>query len=116
MRGIVYLCYTEDRNRKRMDMKTTQEYIQLLKEYKQKRGILYGISRIGIFGSVARGEQTEGSDVDVCVDLTVPSIFSLVHIKEELCQLFGCEVDVVRIRQNMDALLKRDIMEEGIYV
>ena len=113
--NCVSLLY-EDGNRKRMDMKTTQEYIQLLKEYKQKRGILYGISRIGIFGSVARGEQTEGSDVDVCVDLTVPSIFSLVHIKEELCQLFGCEVDVVRIRQNMDALLKRNIMEEGIYV
>ena len=85
-------------------------------EYKQTRGILYGISRIGIFGSVARGEQTEDSDVDVCVDLAVPNIFSLVHIKEELRQLFGCEVDVVRIRQNMDALLKRDIMEEGIYV
>ena len=50
-------------------MKTTQEYVLLLKEYKQKRGILYGISRIGIFGSVARGEQTEDSDVDVCVDL-----------------------------------------------
>ena len=97
-------------------MKTTQEYVQLLKEYKQNRGILYGISRIGIFGSVARGEQTEDSDVDVCVDLEVPSIFSLVHIKEELKQLFGCEVDVVRIRQNMDALLKKDIIEEGIYV
>lgn len=97
-------------------MKTTQEYMQLLKEYKQTRGILYGISRIGIFGSVARGEQTEDSDVDVCVDLAVPNIFSLVHIKEELRQLFGCEVDVVRIRQNMDALLERDIMEEGIYV
>lgn len=40
----------------------------------------------------------------------------LVHIKEELKQLFGCEVDVVRIRQNMDALLKKDIIEEGIYV
>lgn len=97
-------------------MKTTQEYIQLLKEYKQSRGSVYGISRIGVFGSVARGEQTEGSDVDVCVDLAVPSIFSLVHIKEELHQLFGCEVDVVRIRRNMDDLLKRDIMEEGIYV
>ena len=101
---------------KETGMKTTQEYIQLLKEYKQTRGIIYGISRIGIFGSVARGEQTEDSDVDVCVDLAVPNIFSLVHIKEELRQLFGCEVDVVRIRQNMDALLKRDIMEEGIYV
>ena len=97
-------------------MKTTQEYVQLLKEYKQNRGILYGISRIGIFCSVARGEQTEDSDVDVCIDLEVPSIFCLVHIKEELKQLFGCEVDVVRIRQNMDALLKKDIIEEGIYV
>ena len=48
-------------------MKTTQEYLKLLKEYKQQRGVLYGISRIGILGSVARGEQTEESDVDVCV-------------------------------------------------
>ena len=78
--------------------------------------MLYGILRIGIFGSVARGEHTEGSDVDICVDLKIPSLFSLVHIKEELCQLFGCEVDVVRMRQNMDALLKQDILKEGIYV
>ena len=114
-RNCISLLYKGKQERK-TDMKTTQEYIQLLKEYKQKRGILYGISRIGIFGSVARGEQTEDSDVDVCVDLAVPNMFSLVHIKEELRQLFGCEVDVVRIRQNMDALLKRDIMKEGIYV
>lgn len=97
-------------------MRKTQEYLQLLSEYKQRRGLFYGISRICIFGSVARGEQTEDSDVDVCVDLEVPSIFSLVHIKEELQQLFGCNVDVVRFRQNMDTLLKRDILEEGIYV
>ncbi|WP_317309227.1 nucleotidyltransferase family protein [Phocaeicola plebeius] len=97
-------------------MKTKQEYLKLLSEYKQKRGLFYGISRICIFGSVARGEQTEDSDVDVCVDLEVPSIFSLVHIKEELRQLFGCDVDVVRFRQDMDTLLKHDILEEGIYV
>lgn len=97
-------------------MKTKQEYLKLLSEYKQKRGLFYGISRICIFGSVARGEQTEDSDVDVCVDLEVPSIFSLVHIKEELRQLFGCDVDVVRFRQDMDTLLKHDIQEEGIYV
>ena len=89
-------------------MKTTQEFVQLLKQFKLERGLTYGISRIGIFGSVARGEQTEDSDVDICVDLE--------NIKEELRQLFGCEVDVVRLRQNMDVLLKRDIMEEGIYV
>ncbi len=97
-------------------MKTTRGYLQLLKDYKESRGMHYGIVRIGIFGSVARGEQTENSDVDICVDLKTPNLFSLVHIKEELRQLFGCDVDIVRFRQNMDALLKQDILKEGIYV
>lgn len=97
-------------------MKTTNEYLQLLKEYKTLKAVQYGISRIGIFGSVARGEQTEDSDVDICVDLKKPSLFNLVHIKEDLQQLFGKSVDIIRIRPEMDALMKRDIMREGIYV
>ena len=95
-------------------MKTTKEYLQLLQAYKLQSAIRYGISRIGIFGSVARGEQQEGSDVDVYVELSSPDLFSLVHIKDELQQLFGCPVDVVRLRDNMNELLKRSI-EEGIY-
>ena len=96
-------------------MKTTSEYLQLLKDYKAMKAMQYGISSIGIFGSVARGEHTEGSDVDICVDLKTPSLFYMVHIKEELQQLFGNPVDIIRIRPEMDALLKRDIMREGIY-
>ena len=83
-------------------MKTTKEYLQLLQAYKLQSAIRYGISRIGIFGSVARGEQQEGSDVDVYVELSSPDLFSLVHIKDELQQLFGCPVDVVRLRDNMN--------------
>ena len=96
-------------------MNTTKEYLQLLQAYKLQSAIRYGISRIGIFGSVARGEQQEGSDVDVYVELSSPDLFSLVHIKDELQQLFGCPVDVVRLRDNMNELLKRSIIEEGIY-
>ena len=96
-------------------MKTTKEYLQLLQAYELQSAIRYGISRIGIFGSVARGEQQEGSDVDVYVELSSPDLFSLVHIKDELQQLFGCPVDVVRLRDNMNELLKRSIIEEGIY-
>ena len=96
-------------------MKTTNEYLQLLKDNKAMKAMQYGISSIGIFGSVARGEHTEGSDVDICVDLNTPSLFYMVHIKEELQQLFGNPVDIIRIRPEMDALLKRDIMREGIY-
>ena len=98
-----------------MTVETTSEYLQLLKDYKAMRAMQYGISSIGIFGSVARGEHTEGSDVDICVDLKTPSLFYMVHIKEELQQLFGNPVDIIRIRPEMDALLKRDIMREGIY-
>ena len=46
------------------DMKTTQEIIAILRYFKMTEGDRYGISRLGIFGSVARGEQTSDSDVD----------------------------------------------------
>ena len=42
-------------------------------------------------------------------------MFSLVHIKEELQLLFGCAVDIVRLREDMDGILRQNIMEEGIY-
>lgn len=96
-------------------MKTTNEYLQILKNFKALKAAQYGIVRIGIFGSVARGEQSEDSDIDICVDLSIPSMFNLVHIKDDLQQLFGCSVDIVRLRQNMDALLLRNIIEEGVY-
>lgn len=48
-------------------MKTVTEYISLLRDYMQKNAGKYGISRMGIFGSVARNEQTETSDVDIYI-------------------------------------------------
>lgn len=94
-------------------MKTTSEYIALLRKYMAENAYKYSIMRMGIFGSVARGEQTAESDVDVCIELQTPSMFSLVHIKEELQLLFGCAVDIVRLREDMDGILRQNIMEEG---
>lgn len=42
-----------------MVMKTLNEIISILKEYKKTMSSQYGIKRLGVFGSVARGEQTE---------------------------------------------------------
>ena len=47
-------------------MKSKQEILQLLSQYKLTAMSKYGLTRIGIFGSVARDEQTADSDVDVC--------------------------------------------------
>ena len=43
-------------------MLSTIEYLSLLRKYMRENAVKYGISRMGIFGSVARGEQHDGSD------------------------------------------------------
>ena len=96
-------------------MKTTTDFLKLLQNYKTATASKYGIRRIGIFGSVARGEQTANSDVDIVVDLVRPRLFYLVHIKDELQTLFGCPVDIVREREHMDPLLRSCIQRDGIY-
>lgn len=51
------------------DNETTNDYITILRKYLSTKADAYGITKIGIFGSVARNEQTEDSDVDVCVEM-----------------------------------------------
>ena len=96
-------------------MKTANDYITLLRRYLITKADAYGITKIGIFGSVARNEQTEDSDVDVCVEMKKPDLFTLVHIKEELQELFGRPVDIVRLRSNMNPMLLKQIKRDGIY-
>lgn len=59
-------------------MKTTKEYIDLIATHANELRSQFGIRSLCLFGSVSRGEQTEGSDVDVCVEWSHASIFSLV--------------------------------------
>ena len=66
--------------------------------------------------SVARGEQTETSDVDVCYEGQVPSLLTLDRIQTELEAILGCPVNLVRVRDGMNSLLKQRIKKEGIYV
>ena len=62
----------------------------------------FGIKTLRIFGSVSRNEQTENSDLDVCVETETPNPFLLANLKEFLETLFHCSVDVVRIHKNMN--------------
>ena len=60
---------------------------------------------IAVFGSVARGEQTESSDIDFLVEFEPSSsLLDLIHLEESLGALLGTAVDVV----SAGALLARD--------
>ncbi|MDR1098063.1 MAG: nucleotidyltransferase family protein [Tannerella sp.] len=95
---------------------TSSEYLRLLRAFKQSHAGRYGITRIGIFGSVARGEQTENSDVDVCIEAPSMGLMSLSGLYLELEELFGVPVDVVRMNRYMNPQLKQRIEKEAIYV
>ncbi len=56
----------------------------------------YGASNVRVFGSVARGEADEQSDIDLLVDLEPGrSLFDLAGLLVDLEDLLGCNVDVV---------------------
>ena len=94
-----------------------REYIlNRLIEYKKNRASQYGIEDIGLFGSVARGNAGEDSDIDICIKTQKPDMFALVHIKEELQNIFHKSVDIVRLREKMNPYLKKRIEKEAIYV
>lgn len=92
------------------------EVLHLLARFRDRRGRELGITRIGIFGSLARGEATDASDVDVVVELERPDLLLLVGIKQELEELLQRPVDVVRYREHMNPLLKKRIDREAVYV
>ena len=97
-------------------MRSTKTYLTLLRSFKQRHAAEYGITRIGIFGSQARGTATSNSDVDVVVQLFHPDLFMLAGIKNDLEELLHQPVDVVRYRDSMNALLKQEIDRDVIYV
>lgn len=93
-----------------------QEVLKTLSVFRQNRQDEFGIVRIGLFGSTARGTASDESDVDVVVELSQPDLFHLIGIKQELEALFNRPVDIVRYRERMNRFLKQRIDEEAIYV
>ena len=74
-------------------MKSTEEYLSILRSEKESLFRKYQISNLGLFGSVARHEQREDSDIDIYYESSHMSLFTLCRLKSELEKLLGCSVD-----------------------
>jgi predicted nucleotidyltransferase len=61
---------------------------------------------LGIFGSYARGEENEKSDIDILIDFDLKvNLLQLIEIEQELSELLGIKVDLVTLR-SVNASLK----------
>lgn len=90
--------------------------VEILKKHESTLKVKYHVRKIGIFGSFARGEGKEGSDIDVLIELEdgYETFDNYMDLKYFLEDLFGRKVDLVTV----DALrpqLKDDILREVVY-
>jgi predicted nucleotidyltransferase len=92
------------------------EILDILRRFKREQAAEYGILEIGVFGSLARDEARQDSDVDIWIKTETPNPFVLVHIKEDIEAAIGRHVEIVRVREKMNPFLRERLEEEGFYV
>ena len=92
------------------------EILIKLERYKKINQGKYRFSKIGIFGSVAKGTAEGKSDIDIVIEQIEPDLFLLGTIKTDLENEFDRKVDIIRIRKGMNAFLKNRIEKEAVYV
>ncbi len=70
-------------------LKTLGDHIEEIRKY--------GVKKIALFGSYAKGEQIEASDIDILVEFEEgeKTFDNYMELKFYLEDLFGCEVDLV---------------------
>lgn len=90
------------------------EVEKIIKKYKSFLKEQYAVKKIGIFGSYARNEQREDSDIDIIVELDKPIGLKFVDLKFFLEEKLGRRVDLVTpnaIRPQM----REQIFKEVVY-
>ena len=74
----------------------------------------YGASNLAVFGSVARDQATESSDVDLLVDLPAgTSLFQHAELKQDIEGLLQHNVDLIR-RRNLKPTLRERVEAEAV--
>ncbi len=73
-----------------------------------------GVERIGVFGSLVRGEADPASDIDILVSMAQPSFRAFMRLQFRLEELLGRPVDLV-LEESIREELRPDILDEVIY-
>lgn len=94
----------------------TDVILDILKHFKETNAQKYGIIKLGLFGSYARGEQTPSSDIDICILLEKPSLFKLAGIQYDLKEIFKKEIDLLSLSNSLPKDLINELNKDTIYV
>ncbi|MCY4090800.1 MAG: nucleotidyltransferase family protein [Caldilineaceae bacterium] len=76
-------------------MKSVEEIREILRSHQTELKRRYHVEEIALFGSYARGEQTDASDLDILVTLSAPLGWEFVDLHDYLVELLETEVDLL---------------------
>jgi predicted nucleotidyltransferase len=98
-----------------------ENVFSLLIQNKEKLTSMFGVKRIGVFGSAIRNELKENSDIDVIVELErgKARIRNVVELERFLQDLFGRKVDLLTfygVRSIRIPWIRDRILKEVVYV
>lgn len=96
-------------------VKDKNEYIALIKSHEIDLHDKFGISSMQLFGSVARGEQHEGSDIDLFVKMP-PRLYNHIAASQYLEKLLGCNVDLIQDHRNLRPFFRKQIEHDAITI
>jgi len=91
------------------------KYIKVLKKLKPILEREFKVSKIGLFGSVVRNEQSQDSDIDIIVEFSEPIGLKFVELAEFLEKNLGRKVDLVSSK-GISPYIKPYIEKEVIYI
>ncbi|HYV23683.1 MAG TPA: nucleotidyltransferase family protein [Pyrinomonadaceae bacterium] len=100
-------------------MLTSQTIHQIIGTHRGRLASAYGVKRIGLFGSYAKGAATQSSDIDLIVEFDKPLGLKFVEFAEELESLLGRPVDVITPEGLKGIRIRRvaeDIAQSVVYV
>jgi predicted nucleotidyltransferase len=76
-------------------MPTREDVLRILKSHRASLLQRWPIASLSLFGSVARGDQTAHSDVDLLIELSGPMGWNFFDLADELQALLGVKVDLI---------------------
>ena len=88
----------------------------LLRAFKEQNAERYHLLALGYYGSYARNEASEDSDVDIVFDTDVPNLFAASAMRLDLEELLGRPVGLIQLDGLRDPRFRTRIEREAIYV
>lgn len=93
--------------------RSKEEVLATLQKHRERiRG--YGVRSLGLFGSCARGEATESSDLDFIVEFDKKSFDAYMDLKAFLEEIFQCRVDLV-LANTIKPRSRSTILNEAVH-